>query len=481
MSMRPPIGPPTLAAGSGTGLTGDYRVKQSFTVKNAGGQLLAESPLSPASLAVTLANDDLVISNIAVPTDSWVTGRRLYRTVADDDEEYFQMLDIDDIVSTTVTTSLPDSSLSLLPASPDLGNPPGSIQGTSLTNIIAWKGYLWGVPGAAEIRDFLERSELNQFYAWPGTRFEAAPAGEDSFGITGLMARRDELGFAKRGRLYKIIGSTDDDFQVVIVGEKLGCLAPFSVVVIRDKAYYLGLDGVYRWDDEGAVCISRATVDPWFTTDTYFNRALFSQAFAGYDPLANAYELVLPAAGGATFNRVVKFFIDKGEWLGPDSTTAFTPSCRAELNDADSRPLVATGATDGYIYLANQTNSRDVAGGSATQSAIASRADTKIHSGRDPDIVHFWGQLSVFSRVESSSVTMTVQPYKGKAADSLVGDPAILLDLTQGRERCRRIGAYDTNNQPANLMKLSFAQSAIGNRFLLFGYSVEPTFEVGRR
>src|SRR5262245_56242531 len=61
-----PLSPPYMVGGSGTGLTGSYKVKQSFIVEDTAGNLLMESPLSPASPAVSVTNKDLSILLAAI-------------------------------------------------------------------------------------------------------------------------------------------------------------------------------------------------------------------------------------------------------------------------------------------------------------------------------------------------------------------------------------------------------------------------------
>ena len=55
LSILPPLSAPDVAAGASTGLTGAYRVKVSYAVKDEAGAVLNESPLSAQSVSVTLA------------------------------------------------------------------------------------------------------------------------------------------------------------------------------------------------------------------------------------------------------------------------------------------------------------------------------------------------------------------------------------------------------------------------------------------
>lgn len=472
MHILQPLSAPTVAAGSGTGLTGNYRVGVAYGVKNIDGVIVNRSPVTGPSLSVTLSNKDLSITDIPISPSPDVNCRILYRTAAGG-TDLFELIVIDDNDTTAILNTMSDTLLADQPADPNLGVAPGAVPGTALSLLVEWKSRLWGVSARYDERDDLIYTEVDQFYGWnPDNSLPAYPKGEDSFGVTGLIRRRDSLGICKRNRVLKVIGSSNDDFEVIIVHEAAGCVSADTIVVIRDKGYFLGLDGVYRWDDDGVVCISRDSVDPWFTTDDYFNRSRFPNAFAGWNPLTNAYELCLANLGDSTENRWVSFHIDanggKGEWLGPHTTSAFTPSCRARLEDDTGLFLPCMGGTDGYIYKQNQSVYSDISG---STSAIGTQVDTKYHSRRSPDTVNFWGQLSVLSRIESGGSLM-ITPYVGRL--NATAGAAISHDLTTGRERLRRLGV-------GPLCKLSFTQNTAGRRFLLYGYEISPIFEVGRR
>jgi len=472
LSSIPPLSPPTLVAGSGTGLTGDYQAKCSFAVKDVSGFLLSESPLSPVSSAVTLANENLTVSNLPISLNPDVTCRRIYRT-ASGGTVFFHAMDIDDNFTTSVVDGLSDDSLSRLPSDPDLGNPAAAIPGERLTNIVAWKDRLWAVAARYDLRDHVIFTSASKFYAWPAANdFPAYPVGEDTYGVTGFLARRDALGVLKRNRLMKIVGSSEADFEMIIVVEEQGCIAQESCIVIRDVGYWLAKDGVYSWSDAGVKCITRKNVDPWFTTDDYFNRAQFQNAIGGYNPITNCYELNLAAAGSSNQDRWISYHIDKDEWLGPHTTAALTPTARALLYSDDNDARVVQGADDGYLYLANQAGNKDVHGGTGFAHAIDGLLRTKWHSGGAPDSTHFFGHLSVLSRIESVGL-LQVTPYVGRL--NAAAGAAIDVNLAgSGRSRHRRLGV-------GPLCSLEFRQNQTNSRFLLYGYEIKPAFEVGVR
>lgn len=469
LSILPPIAAPDVAAGASTGLTGAYRVKVGYAIKDDAGAVLNESPLSQQSVSVTLANQDLSLTNIPLSPNANVNCRRIYRTAAGG-TVFFHAFDIDDNFITAVTSALPDASLSRLPEEPNLGIPGGAAAGVRLRTLVEWKNYLWAVADRFDLVDDLIFSEENTFYAWPQAHtFPIHPKGEDVLGIIGILARRDSLGVLKRQKLVKVIGSNTDDFEVKTVVEKVGGIAPESCIVIRDIGYWLAEDGVYAWSDQGVECITREKVDPWFTTDDYFNRSLFYRAQSSHNPKTNALEIGLAAAGSSNIDRWISYHFDKKEWLGPHRTAAFTPSARALLRTDTNELRPTIGSSDGYLYLQNQATPSDVAGAT---SAIDWILEPKWHHGGSPNVEHLFGMLSYLSRKEAAG-TMTITPYVIQDGDDPVTLTAFTADLTKGRERLSIIGT-------GRMMRLQFRQNTAGERVLLYGYEF-PIHELGVR
>ena len=460
LALSAPTSAPSLAAGGGSGLTGAYRAKVTFLVKDDFGNVLLESDFSPlSSTSAALANSDLTYSNLPVSPDSIVNARRIYRTASGPGTTYFIAFDVEDNVTTTISDGTSDESIALNVAPTDLGPAPSN----RIELICVWKDRLWAkIP---EYPDYVYFSALRKPYAWPATHsYECGPVGADLYGVTGFIPRRDELGVCRRNVLWKIIGDGPSNFSRIKVVEGVGCMAPDSIVIIRDVGYWLGEDGVYTWGPEGVLCISRDTVHPWFTTDAHFNRATFSQAVAFWNPRDDTYNLLLSAAGSTTLNRWVSYDTRRKIWLGPHLTSVSTPTAAALLEDADDLFLPCLGFADGHIRKLNQSGFSD------DGAAIAFDVITKFHSGENPDLTHYWGELSVLTKVESAG-TLTITPTVGRL-DATAG-AAITHTLTTGRERLRRLGV-------GALCSLRFQQSTNAQGVTIYGYEI-PFHELGRR
>lgn len=464
-----PASPCLTAVGSGTGLTGAYTVWYTFKIKDEWGRTVAESPMSPASELLTLANQSLAGTGVATSLTPGVNARGLYRTVAGGSVP-FPWMDIDDNVATSFEDSAADVALEAATAD-TLGLPPGSAPGESAALCVAWDDRLWMVSSAPTLIDEVRASEVQRPFAFDIT-LAAPPLGADAIGIVALIPRRDELLIGKKNNILRIVPASGDDipYDVLKVGEGVGVTAPDSVAVIRDVAYWLHEDGVYKADSNGVsdVPVSRARVHPWFTTDTYFNRELFPDAFGGWNPVNDSYVLFLAAAGSTVFDRWVELILsgpNQGKWLGPHKTGAFTPTSFGLMQSSTGTYLPTIGSSSGYLYKMNQATRTD-----EPATAIDWEIYGKFHAADQPNMVRVWRRLAVINKIESAG-TMTVTPHVGDL-DASAG-AAISVPLTDGRTLTRRlgVGAY---------CQLRFRVNTVARDVTLYGYEL-PWFDVGVR
>lgn len=476
MVPRAPTHGPSVVAGSSTGLTGAYQYKDSFVVLNSDGELLMESALSPPSTSVTFANTDASLTDIEPSLDN-ITARRMYRTLAGA-TAYFHIMDVDGNVGEALIENNADATVTLLPALSDtLVSPPGTMPGSRLKNIVEWKSRLWAIADEPGTQDTVYCTETNKVYAWPNS-LVAYPTGQDGKGVVAFAVRKNQLGLLKRSGLWQISGTSGTTGIAItnvsvqqIAFDKAGSLSPDTTVTINDRVYYLGRDGVYEWGDSGVVNISNDTVAPWFKTDTYFNRTRFVNAFARYNEARNSYELHLAALGSSTEDRWVSFNLDTRKWYGPHKTALFTPTHAAGMVDGDGLPVTFVGGSDGIIYTGNSTLSRD---GAAT--AIDMDCLGPVHSLDAPDIEHYWGQMSMLTKVEAAG-TLTITPATGRLDTNGAVTPTqstIAHTLTTGRELLRRLG-------DGPLLQLRFQQATVNVNATLYGFEINPVFENGRR
>lgn len=471
---RAPTFAPSVASGGSGSITGTIQAKVSFVVLGSDGTLLFESPLSPSSVGAALSANSASFGFGATSLDS-ITARRVYRNI-NGGTVFYRVMDIDGNSGSTGVSNVSDAALTLLPVdSGILVAPPGTLQTSRMRNVVSWKSRLWGVGSDAASVDTVVYSESRKVYAWPNS-LVAYPTGQDTQGIVAFAPRRDQLGVLKRDGLWQIAGAASgssgisNPSLVQVVYGKAGCIAPDTVVTVNDKSYWLADDGVWEWGPSGVQNITDETVKPWFESKSadnlYFNPAQFANAFARFNVKTNSYELHLALAGSSNIDRWVSFNLTNRKWYGPHKTDAFTPSHAYLAKDANNLPMSLVGGTDGVIYVANQSTFRD-----GSNTAIALDAIGPFHNANAPDIEHFWGQLSMLTKIEGAGI-LTVVPTVGRL-DTAPQAP-MTHNLTTGREQLPILG-------DGAMCQLRFKQLDVNQGATIYGYEIDPVFENGRR
>jgi len=461
LNITGPSTAPTIVGGSSGQLNGEYRVGFTYAIKD-GDTILTESPMSTLSDPITVANKQIDVTGVTTSGTSGVNARLIYMTTAGG-AVLFKVEEIANNTGTTVTIDTSDFDIALLPFAEDKGNPPGVDSTDRLRLITSWKDRLFASPNINP--DYVYVSGNREVYSWAESRrFTVKTEGEDATGVTAFMARRDELVIAKRRKLWKLIGDSPDNFEQILIADGFGAVNQDASIVVKDTCFFLGEDGFYEYGPNGVQRLSRDKVQPWFTTDDYFNRSMFTSAFAKYNQLYDKIELHLAAAGSSNVDRWVEFDLKQREWFGPHKTDAFTPTCGGAMDDSNGFSTPVIGSSAGYIYRQNQSTCAD------DGTAIDMDVITKFHNANAPDIEHQWGELSVLSKVEDAGTLEIVPTIGGLDADP---QDSIYHDLTTGRERLPRLG-------PGRLLQLRFKNSENNQSVTIFGYEI-PFFELGRR
>jgi len=337
---------------------------------------------------------------------------------------------------------------------------PGATSVDRLKLSVTWKDRVWGVSDINP--DDLRFSGSRMPYAWDATNMiPIPPVGEDTVGVNGFLGRRDELGVLKLNRLCKVVGNTQDDFQLIVVVEGIGTFASDSCVVIRDVGYFLSHDGVYTWGPEGVQSISDAQVRPWFTTDLYFNRAAFASAVGRYNWRTHSYELHLPSFGQTDLTLWVQYDIDRKRWFGPHKTVAFTPASGGQISDNDGLLIPAVGSKGGQLWL--QDNSEIMDGDYEIQFSVV----TQPYSENAADRHKLFHELSVINKNQGSGY-MVIQAFVDNESQT-----SFLTPQDRSRTRCRRIGN-------GRLLTLSFFHDTMYEDCEIHGFEIPFTI-TGRR
>lgn len=455
MTPLPPRTAAILAGAAGGSLTGTYSSKYTFVTFDLSGRLISESDFSAVSNTVAIAANYLKASNLDISANT-ISGRRLYRTTSLG-AVYFQWVDLDGNVLTTIQDDLPDAALSLI-AAPILGTPP------DLTLIAEFRDRLWGV-GRVDVDD-LRYTEVGFSYAWPADNVFPIPSvGSDMVGIKSLLPRREALGVARQNQILQIVGSDDTNFQVIKLSQNCGVTSNESVAVYRDIAYFLWEDGVYSWSDEGINCISDGKVRSWFAGNSDFNRSRFQFAFGFVDPTRNKYRLYLNTAGSDTEVQWVEYDISEKTWWGPHLTSAFTPTSVFTVLDGDLVPQPTVGGNDFNLYRDQELRT------DRTIDPISFDVVTKRYAMNAPDLDKYWGEVSVIGATQDAG-TMEVGISVGElnATETSTED----WNMTVTRQRLARAGT-------GKHLQLEFENDEVGQDVELLDVEVNPVVLMGRR
>jgi hypothetical protein len=459
----------TAATGAAGVLTGTYQYAFTFIRKDADDNVITESPMSALSNTVTPSAQQVNLSSIDVSTDTdTVTGRRLYRTLSGGSLLY-HLDDIDDNTTTVYVDNIPDATLSLLPSNEhNMVGPPGTETTDTyrLKRIISWKNRIWGVSDNPVELDLIRYTEDGLVYQWPNS-LTAYPKGVELHGVIAFAPRRDQLGIMKRGGLWQITGDSDANFRIIQISVgKGGCVAARSVVTINDVVYWLGPDSIYEWNSSGVRSITDDTVRPWFISDRYFDRDQFPSAFAKYNPIRTQYELHLVDVNESTSKVWVAYNITNDRIYGPHRTDVGTLTCTTSTETSDGIPKVLVGSSTGQVYTLTPGTYHD-----GTTTPIEMEIITPYFSGNAPDIEHFWGELSILSKIEDGG-TLSIYPTVGRF-DATEEASALSHDLTLGRERLARLGT-------GAFVKLRLYNNQVDQPVTIQGIEI-PFHEIGRR
>lgn len=475
LTPRPPRLTPVLSGVGSSTLTGSFQGKFTFVTTDLQGNVLSESDFSPLSNRVAIAAKFLQMATVDLSPDQ-ITFRRLYRTT-DNGAVFFQWVDLDGNILTSIQDDLSDAGLSIV-AAPLVGTPP------RLTTIAEFRGRLFG-SGDLDI-DALRYTEAGLPYAWPVDNIIPTPAiGADAYGIVALVPRRDALGVGRRNMLVQVTGSGaesitgDIDFDVVILSKECGVESQESVRVFRDVAYFLWKDGVYSWGPEGLRCVSngvgvKGNVRSWFVTDDYFNRDLFSQAFAHIDPNHPHYRLFLASAGSIVIDSFIEYDIEEQTWWGPHKTDLFTPTSAFYRTTTTDRQIPVIGSAfsifEEQLIRTDGNPASDTTGSSET--AIVFDAIGKRHAMDVPDQDKYFGEISVLGNAPSTGGLLSVISRTGDVNQTRTHTQ--YYDQQKTRQRLGRLGQ-------GKHAQVEFVNAEIGETVELFGYEIDPVTLVGRR
>ena len=244
---------PTIAL-SGTGITGSYYYRYTY-VRKSGSTIVAESNPSSASLIASPVNQTVDVT-WTVSSDSQVTHVRLYRTLNGGSATSYDFYYLTEVAigTTTYADAVADTSLGAL-VETDNDIPPS----TSLSSITG--------PGAFNTifiatGNTVYFSKVGRPESFPALYFFNVGTPNDT-----IMALVDWAGlifiFTKTA-VYLLQGTDPDTFYPVKTMASRGLAAKQGIWSTEKGIVYTSYDGIYAFNGQSEVCLTRDKVDPLF-------------------------------------------------------------------------------------------------------------------------------------------------------------------------------------------------------------------------
>lgn len=252
----PTVPPTTTLADSG--LTGNFYYRYTY-IRKIGSTLVAESNPSSASTVASPA-DDVVTVTWTASSDSQVTHVRLYRTLnggGATSNDYYYVTEVA-IGTVTYPDSTADSALGVLI---EVDNDIPAI--TSMT----------GIAGPGAFNCIFIASGNTVYYSKPG-RPESFPAlyyftvGTPNDTIMALVDWAGLVYIFTKTAVYLVQGTDPDTFFPVKTMAARGLSARHAIQATEKGIIYLSYDGLYAFNGQAEVCLTRDKVDPLFRGET---------------------------------------------------------------------------------------------------------------------------------------------------------------------------------------------------------------------
>jgi hypothetical protein len=342
---------------TGTGLTGVYHVKFTYCRK-VGSTVICESNPSPASAAQTLANQSLAITGMTASSDGQVTHIRIYRTIADGANYYWDQ----DIANgtTTATSSQADDALGSELATDN--DPPPACGYVSPP----WEGRLW-LCQDPNYPHYLYYTKRFQPEVVPTANFLEIGTPEDPLQCA-LPYGGINVVFA-RARKYRVMGTGTTPFVAQETPSKRGCPAWAAADIGEDGIYFLATDGIYKTNGFAADEQISGPIQPLFE----------GRSVNGYSPInfdqASKFSLrvwkrrVYASVADGDSTTPNRIWVNK---IGTDRWQAYDHAMASLGQEEDTDYLVAgghdgfvhrleTGNNDGGVDIAMTVDSKDYA------------------------------------------------------------------------------------------------------------------------
>ena len=187
----------------------------------------------------------------------------------------------------------------------------------------------------------------------PGDAIEVAT--NDGSTVTALWEQLDGLYIGKRRSIFRMDGSSRNDFAIHKLVDGIGPINHQSVVVIDNICYFLGSDGhIYVYD--GGVNVERISAKLQGTINGLQFGRMVQAVAAPVLTDQKQYWLALSASGATTHNRLLVWDIPTKSWT---KFVGINANALAWAYDSNSKLQMYSGGYNGIIYKEQDTNADD--------------------------------------------------------------------------------------------------------------------------
>lgn len=328
VGMTVPIAPTLTSTSNGSLTAGDYLFKVTYVDED---EYESNGGAASATMAAGVDPNDGLTIVIPVSSDPKVTKRRIYRTIADGTDYYYDG-EVANNTGTAYVSTVSDATIKLKSElHTDHDNP------TDAPDLVSKQR-------ARIVTAINEEVSLSHL---PSTGQEYFPVGivfptGNMQNVSGLAQQMLDFQILTKDSLERLTGVDEDNFEVKNSFMQEGCVATRSIVNAENMLLYLGFDGIYYYDGTTGRKLG-ITLSEYIYAN--INPAYAHLAAATY--FENKYILSYPK-GASTVNNETVYYDFKTRTSG---VYDFGFSCFSKWNKGgDGLQLYSGSTTIGQIY-----------------------------------------------------------------------------------------------------------------------------------
>ncbi len=357
--ITPPAAACTIAQGAaGDLVTGNYI--SVFTYYNI--QTALESNPSPVSNTLSLAASKKIdYTGISVSSDSFVTARRIYRTLENQVGVYFFVTQINDNITTTLTEDVTVLNLGRT-VSFNNGIPPNT-----LTKGVIWQERLFATD---DVDIFYSELLLAECF---GDESIISVFPDDGHKIRGLIAFGDRLVIGKTNKMHYLTGNSQANFGLQTLSDRHGCMSHHSMQVAEGQLFWYGNGKSILKSDGSSVAEISSNRIKAILEDIPDDREEY--IVAGVFETLNWYFLSVPQASeGTDNNRKVLVYNYKTDAWTVFEHPSDAPQFIGDFFNENYGHILYSTFYDGHIYqYGDETYGTDF--GSPIEAVVATKQD----------------------------------------------------------------------------------------------------------